>query len=152
MKARQSQRMAPLRRVAEGREQQAAQKLAASQQLTRTAAAKLQELRSYLRDYESSRGLLDPDFMSNRQLFITRLREAERYQSGALERAQLAAEQERERWLKQRRDLQVLDKLTQIYRLREHRHEERQVQKQMDERALRQHTQNAGNNPDADEY
>lgn len=137
MKPRPSQRLVPLRRVAEGREQQAARKLASSQQLTHAAAAKLHELRSYLSEYESSRGLLNADFMSNRQLFITRLREAERYQSGALERAQVASEQERERWLRQRRDLQVLDRLTQIYRQREHLQEERQNQKLMDEGALR---------------
>ena len=107
-----AERLQPLQHIADNRTQQAAARLAESQRRVAQAEAKLMELRGYLRDYQMlAPASCPPMLLENRRAFAARLREAETYQAGALERARIACAEERERWLHRRREQQVLDKL-----------------------------------------
>jgi len=133
-----SQRLQPIRHIAEGRTQKAARKLVDSQRRIAEAETKLRELRGYLQDYQAGAGTrLNPRLLENHRAFLAKLREAETYQAGAVERARQASAAERERWMHSRREQQVLERLAALYRGREHQIDERRAQKLMDEFALR---------------
>lgn len=132
------QRLQPIQHIADGRVDQSARRLADSQRRAAEAEAKLRELRGYLHDYQAGVGnLLDVRLLENRRAFVARLREAETFQTAAVERAHQATSAERDRWLHHRREQQVLEKLAELYRNRENQAEARQAQKTMDEHALK---------------
>lgn len=138
MSEKSLKRLQPIRHLAEDREQQSAKRFAESQRRLNEAESKLRELRNYLHDYQMKGGLPDPRLLENRFAFLARLREAERYQTQAVQNARGASEQERQLWLNRRREVQVLDKLGDVYQARARRTEAQRDQKQMDEFALRQ--------------
>lgn len=133
-----SKRIEPLRHLADQKVQAAVLAFSQGQNAVAAAEAKLQELRRYIHDYERAAGTeSNARLLGNRQAFLSRLREAERFQAGAVEQARKACALLRESWLAQRRDLRALDRLTEIYKSREHRSDEQRTQKLMDEFALR---------------
>lgn len=139
-----SQRMVPLQHRADQREDEAARRLLQKQQAVTQAESKLAELQNYLRDYQrGSVAASTPTQLVNRQAFLLKLSEAERYQQQAVAQAQAACEYERRQWMERRRDQQTLHKLGEVYVGREQRVAERRAQKVTDEFALRQHLNRA---------
>lgn len=132
-----SRRLVPLQTVAETREDEAARRLAEVQKRHADQETRLADLRRYAEEYATAPAGPTPALMLNRQAFLTRLREAERFQVQAVEDARLAVEAERAAWLLKRRDVSVLDQLAACYRGREQRQQERYEQRGADELALR---------------
>lgn len=132
-----SRRLIPLQTVAESREDEAARRLSDCQRQLAEHEARLEEIRRYAREYGEAPPQASAHLLVNRQAFLARLLEAERFQEKAVEDARLAVEAERLKWLLKRRDVSVLDQLAACYRTREQRHEERRDQRGADELALR---------------
>ncbi len=132
-----SRRLVPLQTLAETREDEAARRLAEVQRRHADQEARLAELRRYADEYASAPAGPTAALMLNRQAFLSRLRDAERFQVQAVEDARLAVEAERASWLLKRRDVSVLDQLAACYRGREQRQDERREQRGADELALR---------------
>lgn len=134
-----SKRLFPLQTLAETREDAAALKLAEVQRRHADQETRLQDLRRYAQEYAHAPAGATPALLLNRQAFLARLREAERFQEQAVEEARLAVEAERTTWLLKRRDVSVLDQLAACYRGRERRQSERREQGSNDELALRRY-------------
>ncbi|MDM4770805.1 flagellar export protein FliJ [Solimonas sp. SE-A11] len=132
-----SRRLVPLQTLADQREDEAARRLADVQRRHADQEARLVELRRYADEYANAPAGPTAVLMLNRQAFLGRLREAERFQVQAVEDARLAVEAERAAWLLKRRDVSVLDQLAACYRGREQRQDERREQRGADELALR---------------
>lgn len=132
-----SRRLSPLQTVAETREDEAARRLRDCQRQLAEHEVRLDEIRRYAREYADTSPQASAGLLVNRQAFIARLQEAERFQHKAVEDARLAVEAERLKWILKRRDVSVLDQLAACYRGRERRCEERRDQRGADELALR---------------
>jgi len=132
-----SRRLVPIQNVAETREEEAARRLLECQQRLAEHETRLDDIRRYARDYSVAPGGATAALLVNRQAFIARLQEAERFQLKAVDDARLAVEAERVKWMLKRRDVSVLDQLAACYRASERRKEERHDQRGADELALR---------------
>lgn len=132
-----SRRLIPLQTVAESREDEAARRLRDCQRQLTEHEARLEEIRRYTREYAEAPPQGAAHLLVNRQAFLARLKEAERFQEKAVEDARLAVDAERLKWLLKRRDVSVLDQLAACYRSREQRQEQRRDQRGADELALR---------------
>lgn len=133
-----SRRLQPLLQRADRREQEAMRRLAERQSQLASQEQRLAELRRYLHDY-SERAPLNAGvaMLRNRQAFLARLREAEDCQRAAVERARGACDDELAQWRLQRRDLGVLEQLSEACRRREDHQQERRAQRVLDELAVR---------------
>lgn len=132
-----SRRLQPLLEVADQREQQAAKKLADSEQNLKAAQDRLAELRGYLADYLAQPVPVSRSLIINRMQFINRLREAERYQQKAVEQARAQQQRQLQGWLDRRGDGARLAHLDSLCQQQESREESRREQKRMDEYASR---------------
>ena len=132
-------RLAPLRKLAQTREDNATQRWRERQRLLAQAEARLAELRGYLSEYEQrgSRSDTGAQWLQNRHAFILRLRQAEALQQQSVVQAQKQAQAEQAQWLAQRQRRQVLDRLARRYQFREQREAEHRAQKHQDELATR---------------
>lgn len=131
-----STRLEPLQMVAEQREEEAMRHMAECRRLVEEHESRLLELQRYLLEYTAETTLIStPALISNRQAFLTKLRQAEIVQQQVLEQARMHSEAERTRWILKRRDKGVLEQLAASYRVQEKRHAERHEQKDMDELA-----------------
>jgi len=138
-----SRRLVPLQTIAGNREDEVARRLAEMQRKHADQHARLEEIRRYAAEYAAAPAGATSSMLLNRQAFLGKLREAERFQQQAVEEARLAVEAERTLWLLKRRDVSVLDQLAACYRVREQRHEERRDQRGADELALRRYLADA---------
>lgn len=138
--AMSSQRFEPLQQLADLREDRAARALVESQRLLEDREARLVELRNYRGEYEREGGMQGSvQMLRNRQLFIERLREAERFQEQMVEQARLAVDTQRAEWLLQQRGAKTIAQLTETYVRRERREAERREQHRSDEFAMQLH-------------
>ncbi|MGQ0501683.1 MAG: flagellar export protein FliJ [Panacagrimonas sp.] len=137
-----SQRLQPLQTLAGVREDAAARQFAEAQREVKARESRLQELRSYLRDYTAAAPPTAPAMLANRHAFLQKLREAERFACDAVDQAVAMAEAQRLKYLVQQRDAGVLDQLAACYREREERVFERRDQSQLDELATRRFLEN----------
>lgn len=137
-----SKRMQPVQRVAQGREQDAMQKLGQSQQFLDAQQARLEELRQYREQYSreftasGERGL-DASRLRDYRVFLARLGEAIAQQEALVARYQLQHEQTRRHWVESRTHSQAIDNVVDRYRQQEHQQQERREQLEHDERAQR---------------
>lgn len=136
-----SRRLVPLQQVAESREDQALQRVMERHRTLAEREQRLSELQAYLQEYQKAVPGTTPSMLVNRQAFVARLREAERFQRQAVETARAECDSERARWMLKRRDVAVLDQLAACYHRKERRDEERHAQRHLDEFALRQFIQ-----------
>lgn len=134
-----SQRMQPLQTLADLREDEAARLLVEAQRLQAEREARLAELGRYREDYERQSAAATPQLLRNRQAFLERLREAERFQQQLVEQATRAVDQCRAHWLTQQRGSRTVAQLTSCYLAREQREEQRREQHRLDEFALRRY-------------
>ena len=130
-----SRRLAPIRQLAESRENDAARALAESQRQLAQQEKQLQEMERYLREYSESRpaGAVAPSLLANREAFLRQLAEALRWQAGAVADARQRLQLARDNWVGKHRDTDVLDHLIDRSRGDELRAQERRQQREMDE-------------------
>ena len=130
-----SRRLAPIRQLAESRENEAARRLAESQRQLVQQEKQLHEMERYLEEYSASRpaGAVAPSLLANREAFLRQLAEALRWQAGAVAEARQRLQQARDNWLGKHRDTDVLDRLIDRSRGDELRAQERRQQREMDE-------------------
>ncbi|WP_084197609.1 flagellar export protein FliJ [Solimonas soli] len=138
-----SERLQPLRQLADRREDDAARLLIDAQRLLGERQARYVELCRYREEYERQNAAATPQLLRNRQAFIERLREAERFQLQLVEQAQRGVDQCRAHWLLQQRETRTVAQLMSCYVARERREEERREQRQHDELALQRHARRA---------
>ncbi|MGH8504780.1 MAG: flagellar export protein FliJ [Stenotrophobium sp.] len=136
MPASRAARLEPIQQLADMREEEAMQALAESQRALAEQEARLAELQRYAAEYaDASMTVGSPSMIVNRCAFLAKLQDAARFQQKTVEQARLRCEAERARWLLRRRDAGVLDQLAASYNLQARRHDERRLQKEMDEHA-----------------
>ena len=136
MSPSRSTRLEPLQMVAEQREEEAVRAMAECRRRVEEHETRLSELQRYLQEYtEQASKFSTPALMSNRQAFVAKLREAEKFQQQLLQQAKDFGEAERMRWLLKRRDVGVLEQLAASYRLQERRQDAHREQKNLDELA-----------------
>jgi len=138
-KAPLSERLDPIHRLAQNREDEAARRLAESQQALARQETQLQEMERYLREY--SEGMpttpIAPSMLANREAFLRQLAEALRWQANAVADARGRLERARQQWLGRHRDTDVLEHLMERSRVTERRSQERCAQRELDEFAAR---------------
>ena len=137
-----SERMKPVVRVAESREQAAAREFGASKRALEEHEQRLAELLTYREEYHrhfqqtGSAGVSAGQFMSF-QRFLAQLNKAIEQQRRIVETAAQACECKREALGAARGRSMALDKVVSRYRQEEERHQERREQKETDEGAQR---------------
>lgn len=134
-----SQRLQPVHRVAQDREDEAARRFAESQRLLAQREAQLSEMERYLQEYGGSvgGGATAPALLANREAFLRQLAEALRWQAGAVAEARSRLELARDQWQRKRCDTNVLEHLIGRSDAAELREAERRQQRELDEFALR---------------
>jgi flagellar FliJ protein len=134
-----SQRLEPIHRLNQHREDEAARRLAESQQALQRQENQLGEMERYLLEYEAGRpgAALAPSLLANREIFLRQLAEALRWQAGAVEEARGRLEMARQQWLGRHRDTGVLEHLIERGRDSERKVQEQRTQRELDEFALR---------------
>jgi flagellar FliJ protein len=135
----QSKRMRPLQQIADIREDDAARRLVEAQRLQAEREARLVELSRYREDYERQAGAATPQLLRNRQAFLDRLREAERFQQQLVEQAVRGVDECRAHWLLQQRGSRTVAQLTACYLAREQRDDARREQNRLDEFATQRY-------------
>jgi flagellar FliJ protein len=134
-----SERLAPIKELAERRESDAARALAEAQRALADREAQLHELENY-KEPETPRGAPATQtaaLLRNRESFRLRLAEAIRYQRQAVAEARKKVEAARAAWVNERCKTKVIEKLIERSEASELRVQERQQQREMDEFALR---------------
>jgi len=137
-----SKRMQPVQRVAQGREQDAMQKLGQSQQYLDAQLSRLEELRGYrdqyTRDFTASgESGLNATRLRDFRSFLGKLGEAIRQQEALVEQYRAQHENNRRNWIASRSHSQAIDKVVDRYRDQERRQQERREQIESDERSQR---------------
>jgi flagellar FliJ protein len=138
----QSKRMQPLQQIADIREDDAARLLVEAQRLQAEREARLVELSRYREDYErgaNGGSAAAPQLLRNRQAFLDRLREAERFQQQLVEQAVRGVDECRAHWLLQQRGSRTVAQLTACYLAREQRDDARREQNRLDEFATQRY-------------
>jgi flagellar FliJ protein len=140
-----SKRLDPIHRLAQNREDDAARRLAESQQALMRQEVQLQEMERYLREYSSGTpaGPIAPSMLANREAFLRQLGEALRWQAKAVEEARGRLDRARQQWVGRHRDTDVLEQLIDRSQSSERRILERRAQREMDEFAARLPTNRA---------
>ena len=135
---KQSQRIDPLLKRAQEKEDAVARDLAERQRVLETHLNRLEELRRYAEEYANAQmAATSPAQLLNRRAFLDRLDSAVQQQSQTVDRNRERVEAERARLLLASRDKQVLEQLAASYRAREKQVEERRDQREMDDLGAR---------------
>jgi len=135
-----SQRIKPLQQLADIREEDAARMLLDAQRLLSERQARYMELVRYREEYERQPAAATPQLLRNRQAFLERLREAERFQQQLVEQAQRGVDQCRAQWVSRKGETRTVAQLMSCYEARERREQERREQRLQDELATQRHT------------
>ncbi|QDI03553.1 MULTISPECIES: flagellar export protein FliJ [Xanthomonas translucens group] len=134
----QSQRIDPLLRRAQQREDEVARDLAERQRALETHESRLEELRRYAEEYASSQmSATSLAQLANRRAFLDRLESAVQQQCQTVDRNREKVEMERSRLLLASRDKQVLEQLAASYRAQERKVDDRRSQREMDDLGAR---------------
>ncbi len=137
-----SERMKPVIRVAESREQAAAKALGEAQQFLADQLKRLEELKRYREEYRSqaqqrgAAGITVSRFLEL-QRFLTRLDQAVSEQEKMVLRAEQGREQRRRQWFDAHGKTKVLERVVDRLGAEEARDEARRDQKETDEIAQR---------------
>ncbi|WP_225763834.1 flagellar export protein FliJ [Stenotrophomonas sp. Marseille-Q4652] len=135
---KQSQRIDPLLKRAQEKEDAVARDLAERQRVLETHLNRLEELRRYAEEYANAQmAATSPAQLLNRRAFLDRLDSAVQQQSQTVDRNRERVEAERARLLLASRDKQVLEQLAASYRAQERQVVERRDQREMDDLGAR---------------
>ncbi len=140
-----SERLAPVTRVAENREQQAARALGEARQELARRERQLQELQTYRHEYaeqfrERAGGGVAAAALRRFQAFLGQLDRAIGQQQQSVARASADCEQRRQAWALTRRRRQAVQLAVENCRADERRTAERREQRDTDEHAQRRGT------------
>lgn len=144
-----SQRIAPVQKVLEGKEQTQARKLGIAQQAVAAAEAKLEELRRYQVDYaggfdrQVAQGA-PVHVLQDYRAFMVRLSEAVKQQEQVLERQRIELSIQTAHWQAAARQSRGLEAVVAGWKKQELRVAERRDQAATDERALTMTLRKAG--------
>jgi len=137
---KRSQRLDPVVRVAENREQQAARSLGNSQSALNQAQQRLNELRNYREEYVQrfhANGAIGMSAvqMGDYRLFLSNLSCAIEQQAGLVKQAATVVEQQRQQWFSRRGKVKMLGNVVSRFQTDEQRVVDRKEQLEQDERA-----------------
>ncbi|NGX16233.1 flagellar export protein FliJ [Wenzhouxiangella sp. XN24] len=135
-----SRRLEPIARVADHREQAAAQEFGRFQEVVATQELRLAELRAWWREYADgleAQANRDCRALREGRLFLAQLTEAIEKQQNAVEHARRDLEAARARWVTSRMDHEALEKVVGRYQDEESREARRGEQREQDECAMR---------------
>ncbi len=142
---KRSQRLEPVVRVAENREQQAARSLGDSQLALNQAQQRLDELENYRKEYiqrfhtTGATGMSAVQ-MGDYRLFLSNLSRAIEQQIGLVKQAAVTVEQQRQQWFSRRGKVKMLGNVVSRFQTEEQRVADRKEQLEQDERAQRMPT------------
>lgn len=135
-----SQRLDPLRRLVQQRQDEAARDLAERDRALAEQEARLEALRRYAVEYAATPPLsttLAPALLANRVAFRARLDAAVAQQASIVDHSRQRCEIERARLMLASRDAKVLEQLAASYRAEEMRQAEQRQQRELDELGAR---------------
>jgi len=137
---KRSQRLEPVVKVAENREQQAARDLGDSQLAFTQAEQRLDELKNYREEYIQrfhTNGAVGMSAvqMGDYRLFLSNLSRAIEQQVELVKQAASVVEQQREQWFTRRGKVKMLDNVVSRFQADEQRIVDRKEQLEQDERA-----------------
>jgi len=139
-----SQRMKPLKRLADNREQEAARALAKAERALREAEKTLSDIESYRGEYNvrwretaAQAAGLPARALREYQAFLDRLDQAMGQQRGRIELCRKDFEFRRQAWIATRRKTQTFDKAIERFQHQERRVEDKREQGDTDERGQR---------------
>lgn len=134
----QSQRIDPLLRRAQDREDEVARELAEQQNTLDSHVSRLEELRNYAEEYAHMQlNATTASALSNRRAFLDRLDSAVLQQMHNVDNNRAKVDAERARLLLASREKKVLEQLADSYRLQERRELNRREQREMDDLGAR---------------
>ncbi len=142
---KRSQRLEPVVRVAENREQQAARSLGDSQLALNQAQQRLDELENYRKEYiqrfhtTGATGMSAVQ-MGDYRLFLSNLSRAIEQQIGLVKQAVVTVEKQRQQWFARRGKVKMLGNVVSRFQTEEQRVADRKEQLEQDERAQRMPT------------
>ncbi len=139
---KRSQRLEPVVRVAENREQQAARSLGDSQSALNQAQQRLNELKNYREEYiqrfhTTGAAGMSAVQMRDYRLFLSNLSRAIEQQAGLVEKAATVVEKQRQQWFSRRGKVKMLGNVVSRFQADEQRVVDRKEQLEQDERAQR---------------
>jgi len=134
-----SQRLDPLMRVAQQRQDDAARQLAERDRAHAEQEQRLEALRRYAAEYATAPASVSiaPALLANRLAFRAQLDTAVERQHGIVDRSRQTLELERARLMLASRDSKVLEQLAASYRAEETRAGEQRSQRELDELGAR---------------
>jgi flagellar FliJ protein len=137
---KRSQRLEPVVKVAQNREQQAAKSLGDSQSALNQAEQRLEELKGYREEYirrfhaNGAVGMSAAQ-MGDYRLFLSNLSHAIEQQVELVKQAAAVVEQQRKKWFNRRGKVKMLDKVVSRFQTDEQRVVDKKEQSEQDERA-----------------
>ncbi|HHI94984.1 MAG TPA: flagellar export protein FliJ [Gammaproteobacteria bacterium] len=139
---KRSQRLAPVVKVAENREQQAARSLGDSQSALNQAQQRLDELKNYREEYIQrfhANGAVGMSAvqMGDYRLFLSNLSRAIEQQTALVQQAAAVVEEQRQKWFTRRGKVKMLGNVVSRFQADEQRVVDRKEQLEQDERAQR---------------
>jgi len=134
----QSDRLTPVRRVAESRERDAANAYGTAQRALRDQETKLEQLRQFHQEYQgrfdsACRAGLSVGELREYQAFLARLQQAVAQQKAAVETSRQAHAKTRQHWQARHVRTQAIGKAIDRFRREELHDQERREQKETDE-------------------
>lgn len=135
-----SQRLDPLLKVVQQRQDAAAREVAERERALTEQQERLDALRRYAEEYAVAPAMttIAPALLANRLAFRERLDAAVTQQAGIVDHSRQRSDVERARLLLASRETKVLEKLADSYRAQEGREAEQRVQRELDDLAGRQ--------------
>ena len=142
-----SQRLDPLLKVVQQRQDAAAREVAERERALTEQQERLDALRRYAEEYAVAPAMttIAPALLANRLAFRERLDAAVTQQLGIVDHSRERSDVERARLLLASRETKVLEKLADSYRAQEGREAEQRVQRELDDLAGRQPRSRLGN-------
>ena len=137
-----SKRFKPVKRVAESREQKAAQALGSSQRAARNEEARLEELRRYHKEYldrfhDAARAGISVAQLQEYRAFLRKLELAIGEQEKIVRESQQDCSTRKALWQEKRQRNQALGKVMDKFRSAEHKARDTREQKETDDRNQR---------------
>jgi flagellar FliJ protein len=146
-----SQRLDPLIKVTQQRQDDAARAVAEREKVVREQQERLDALRRYAEEYAASpaTATISPALLVNRIAFRERLNAAVVQQSGIVDQSRRVSDVERARLMLASRETLVLEKLADSYRAQEAKVEQTKAQRELDEIGSRRRAVVAAEGDDA---
>jgi flagellar FliJ protein len=137
-----SDRLKPVRRIAENRERDAAKRLGDAQRILQDQESKLEQLRLFQKEYqqrfeEAARNGMSAAKLRDYQMFMAKLQQAVVQQESVVEASRHHRGLQKARWQEKFTRTQAIGKVIERHRQEELKDQERKDQKETDERALR---------------